>query len=214
MTNLLINRIFDTPLGQVFCGLTTDSSDIQNIGVKEYENGQSVSYKFGGYIVELVEFKIRLPLYNGETVKDSQGWIWRIEKIKDSSDNLILSCVLKDYSEKVNFDTASGENLDAIEASNNAWVLHIGSEDGEILNSRAQLNDWFPNRLKDKVDFEHSITTILKDGLETEIPTLQTGEQIHIQFLIAYDKKSSESVNTWLAVEEYKRNLENWIGIW
>jgi hypothetical protein len=213
MTNP-IERIFETPLGQVICGLSTDSTNVENIGVKEYENGKSISYRIGGHKVELIEFKIKQPLYNGETVKDSNGWIWRIEKIKESIDNLKLSCVLSNYSDNVDFDTAAGEHLDAIEASNNEWTLHIGNEDGEILNSRAESNDWFPDRLKNKVDFYQSITNMLKGGFETEIPELQIGEQIHIQYLSAYDQTNSESVRTWLAVDEFKRKLENWIGIW
>jgi hypothetical protein len=213
MTNP-IERIFETPLGQVICGLSTDSTNVENIGVKEYENGKSISYRIGGHKVELIEFKIKQPLYNGETVKDSNGWIWRIEKIKESIDNLKLSCVLSNYSDNVDFDTAAGEHLDAIEASNNEWTLHIGTEDGEILNSRAESNDWFPDRLKNKVDFYQSITNMLKGGFETEIPELQIGEQIHIQYLSAYDQTNSESVKTWLAVDEFKRKLENWIGIW
>jgi len=213
MTNPIV-RIFETPLGQVICGLSTDSANVDNIGVKEYENGRSTSYRIGGHKVELIEFKIRQPLYNGETVKDSNGWIWRIEKREESIDNLKLTCVLSDYSDNVDFDTASGEHLDAIKASNNEWTLHIGTEDGEILNSRAESSDWFPKRLKNKVNFYQSITNILEEGFETEIPELQIGEQIHIQYLSAYDQKKSESVRTWLAVDEFKRKLENWVGIW
>ena len=214
MTNPIINRTFKTPLGQVVCGLTTGSSDIETIGTKEYENGKSVSYKSSGNRIELIEFKIKQPLYNGETVKDSIGWIWRIEKIHESNEKLKLNCALTDYADNVDFDTATGEHLDAIEASDNEWTLHIGTEDGEILNSRAESNDWFPERLRDKVDFYQSITKMLKVGFETEIPELRIREQIHIQYLSAYDKKNQESVNTWLAVDEFKRKLENWIGIW
>nr|WP_321411258.1 hypothetical protein [uncultured Carboxylicivirga sp.] len=214
MTNPIIDRTFNTPIGQVLCRLRTDSPDIEPFGTKEYENGKSVSYKTNGHRIELIEFKIKQPLYNGETVKDSNGWIWRIEKINESKEKLKLSCVLTDYSDKVDFDTATGEHLDAIGASDEEWTLHIGTEDGEILNSRAKSNDWLPKRLENTVDFYQSITKMLKEGFETEIPELRVGEQIHIQFLSAYDKKNPESVNTWLAVDEFKQKLENWIGVW
>lgn len=214
MTKPIINRTFKTPIGQVVCGLTGDYSDIEKIGAKDYENGRSISYRTSGHRIELIEFKIKQPLYNGETVKDSNGWIWRIEKTNESKEELKLSCVLTDYSDKVDFDTATGEHLDAIEASDAEWTLHIGTEDGEIFNSRAKSNDWFPKRLENKVDFYQSITKMLKEGFETEIPELRVGEQIHIQYLSAYDKKNPESVNTWLAVDEFKRKLENWIGVW
>ena len=213
MTNPIINKVFKTPIGQVVCRLTADSSNIEIVRTKEYENGKSVTYNTSGHRIELIEFKIRQPLYNGETVTDSNGWIWRIEKNKQSKEKLRLNCVLTDYSENVNFDTATGEHLDAIEASDFKWILHIGTEDGEILNSRAETNDWFPKRLENNIDFYQPITKMLKEGFETNIPELYIGEQIHIQYLTAYDKKNPESVNTWLAVDEFKRKLENWIGV-
>ncbi|AXG71145.1 hypothetical protein KORDIASMS9_03400 [Kordia sp. SMS9] len=214
MSNPIINRTFKTPIGQVVCGLIGHFSDIEKIDTKDYENGSSVSYRTSGHRIELIEFKISQPLYNGETVKDSNGWIWKIEKIHDFNEKLKLSCVLNNYPDKVVFDTAMGEHLDAIEASDDKWTLHIGTEDGEILNSRAKSNEGFPERLENKVGFYQSITKMLKEGFETEIPELRVGEQIHIQYLSAYDKKSPESVNTWLAVNEFKRELENWIGVW
>ncbi|WP_144666219.1 hypothetical protein [Dokdonia sp. Hel_I_53] len=171
------------------------------------------SIKTKGYRIELIEYKMKQPLYNGESVEDSYGWIWRIEKIQQSKEKLKLSCVLTDYPDKVDFVKATGEHLDAIEFSNDEWTLHIGTEDGEILNSRAKSNDWFPKRLENKVDFYQSITKMLKEGFETEIPELNIGEEIHIQYLTAYDKKNAKSINTWLAVDQFKRQLENWIGL-
>lgn len=102
----------------------------------------------------------------------------------------------------------------ATQADNNDWTLHIGTEDGEILNSRAENDDWFPSRLKNKVDFYQSISEMKQNGFVTKIPDLNKGEKIHIQYLTAYDKKDEQKVNTWLAVDEFKRKLENWIGIW
>jgi hypothetical protein len=213
MTHSTLDSTFKTPLGQVVCKLTADTSHIEHIGAKEYKNGKSTSYTIGGHHVELIEFKIRQPLYNGETVKDSHGWIWRIEKIADSPENISLHCFLTDHSEHVDFDVNSGEHLESIEASNPEWTLHIGTEDGEIMHTRAALNDGFPKRLKDTVSFDHSITKVFPQGFETELLALHIGEHIHIQFLAAYDRTNSESVNTWLAVDALKSDLEEWVGM-
>jgi hypothetical protein len=213
MINPIIHRTYKSPIGQVTCGLTTDSANIATVGTKEYENGNSVTFETSGHKIELIEFKIRQPLNNGETVADSNGWIWRINKIQHSDEKLQLSCVLTDYQDNVTFDIATGEHLDAIEANNDDWTLHIGTEDGEMLNTRADSNDWFPARLKNKTDFYQSITRMVKEGFETEIPDLRIGEKIHIQYLTAYEKQDTESVNTWLAVDEFKSKLEKWIGI-
>lgn len=145
---------------------------------------------------------------------DSFGWIFRIEKTNDIDEKIETYCLLDKINNEITFDTASGENLDAIQVESGIWTLHIGTEDGEVLNSRAENEDWFPPRLKNKVDFYQSISEMKQNGFVTKIPDLKKGEKIHIQYLTSYDKKEEQKVNTWVAVDELKRNLENWIGIW
>ncbi len=216
MKHKLINKKYKTPIGLVDCGLTSDKSLIELVENKTYENGQSEIYKTDSCQIELIEFKIRTPLYNGDTLTDSQGWIWRITKQRADLESIQLNCNLIDFDSNTDFDTATGEHLDAIEASNSDWILHIGTEDGEVMNWRAKENDWFPDRLQDKVNFYQSITEMEKNGFKTKIPDLKLNERLHIQYICAYDSKSDDKnkVNTWLAVDEFKRKLENWIGIW
>jgi hypothetical protein len=214
MDNRLIDKKFNVPLGIVNCGLISDSLFVELIDNRPYEHGQSVIFKLTDYQIELIEFKVRLPLHNGGTVTDSNGWIWRIIKLQNTSEKIQIDCKLIEPISNISYDTAAGEHLDAIEASNNDWILHIGTEDGEILNSRAKIDDWFPNRLNNLVNFYQSITVMSKNGFVTKIPDLRVGERLHIQYICAYDKNSNrDNVNTWLAVDVLKRNLENWIGI-
>ncbi|GAB3494286.1 hypothetical protein GCM10027341_10280 [Spirosoma knui] len=208
----LIERNFDTPLGLVRCGFK--STKAQFLETRAYENGESEIFNSLAYRIEVVTFKIRQPLYNGETVSDSNGWLLRIEKIADGAEEIESFCELEVKNGDVDFDTATGESLDAIEAFNKDWILHIGTEDGEILRSRAELDDWFPPRLRDKVDFSVSITQMKRNGFITHLPDLKVGEKISIHYLTAYDIRNESKVNTWLAVEESKRALENWIGLW
>jgi hypothetical protein len=208
-----IERQFWTPLGVVLCGLVCNRIDSQ-IETVNYENGSSEIFNTDGHKIEIVSFKIRVPLYNGDTLTDWFGWIYRIQKLRETNETIETYCLLDKISNEIMLGPSSGENLDAIEAYNDEWTLHIGTEDGETLNSRAENDDWFPPRLKNKVDFYESITEMKKNGFVTKIPELKKGEKIHIQYLTAYDKKDEQKVNTWDAVNEFKRNLENWIGIW
>lgn len=208
-----INREFKTPLGVVRCGLICNGQ-YGAIETKKYENGSSEIFKTNGHKIEIVSFKIRVPLYNGDNLTDSLGWILRIEKTAGIDEKIKTYCLLDKINDEITFDTATGEHLDAIQADSNEWTLHIGTEDGEILNSRAKNDDWFPTRLKSNVDLNQSITEMKQNGFVTEIPSLNKGEKIHIQYLTAYDKKDEQKLNTWLAVDEFKRELENWIGIW
>lgn len=208
-----LKQEFKTPLGVVHCGLICNRQE-SVIETKKYENGNSEIFKTDGHKIEIVSFKIRVPLYNGDTLTDSFGWIFRIEKTADIDEKIETYCLLDKISNEIMLGPNTGENLDAIEAYNDEWSLHIGTEDGEILNSRAENDDWFPPRLKDKVDFYQSITEMKQNGFVTKIPDLNNGEKIHIQYLTAYDRRDEQKVNTWLAVDEFKRKLENWIGIW
>lgn len=207
-----IKREFKTPLGVVQCGLICNGID-GSIETKKYKNGSSEIFNTDGHKIEIVSFKIRVPLYNGDTLTDSFGWIFRIEKTADIDEKVETYCLLDNIKNEIAFNTATGEHLDAIQADSKEWTLHIGTEDGEILNSRAENNDWFPQRIKNKVDFYQTITEMKQNGFVTKIPNLIIGENIHIQYLTAYDKKDEQKTNTWLAVDEFKRNLEYWIGI-
>lgn len=203
---------FKTPLGVVNCGVISNNT-LSYIETKKYKNSSSEILKTEVHKIEIVSFKIIVPLYDGDILTDSLGWIYRIEKIVDVYELLETYCLLDKVNEDVSFELAAGENLDAIQAEYNEWILHIGTEDGEILHSRAENDDLFPQRLKDKVDSFNSITKIMQNGFMTKIPDLKKGEKIHIQYLAAYDKNDLQKVNTWLAVDELKIKLEKWTGI-
>ena len=208
-----IEKKFKTPLGIIRVGII--SAGIKNaLEVKKYDNGNSEIINTNGHKIELVSFKVRIPLYNGDSLTDSSGWIFRIEKITEANDETEIYCLLDKISDEVSFDSASGESLDAVQAESNEWILHIGTEDGETLNSRAENDDWFPPGLKNSVGLHQSITEMKQNGFITKIPNLNKGEKLHIQYVTAYDRNDKQKVNTWLAVDESKRNLENWIGIW
>ena len=211
-TNIIV-KTFETPLGKVVCGLVSDYTKLNLVGHNTYENGKSEIFETIGHRIELIEFKIRQPLYNGETVTDSFGWLWKIQKRNSENESIETFCLLEKPNENVEYDTACGESLDAIEVFNENWSLHIGTEDGEVLNYRARNDDEFPARLENKVDFYNSITKMQENGLRTSIPNLIQHENLHLQYLTAYDKRNIESVNTWLAVDQDKRKLENWVGI-
>ena len=180
-----------------------DSSVTDKTVLLRQRNTKTVVQKFlkrtDKHKIEIVSFETRVPLYNGENLTDSFGWIFRIEKTTDIDEKLETYCLLDKINDEITFDTATGEHLDAIQADSNEWTLHIGTEDGEILNSRAENDDWFPpERLKNKVDFYQSITEMKQNGFVTKIPDLNKGEKIHIQYLTAYDKKD-EAESKYLA---------------
>ena len=213
MKNTLTNRTFKTPLGTISCALKSNFSFIETQNAGHYKNGTYEKFKTSAFDIELIEFKIKQPNYLGETISDSKCWIWRITKVKNIFENLEIKVSVSNYPKNAEFNFATGENLDAFEIKNDQWKLHIGTEDGEVLNYRAENNDWFPTRLLNTKNHWQDITELNKSSIQTNVPELKTGEKIHLQYLMAFDKQNSEAINTWIAVDEHKSELEKWIGI-
>jgi hypothetical protein len=70
-----IKREFKTPLGIVRCGILCNRHD-DVVEINKYENGSSEIFKTDGHKIEIISFKIKVPLYNGDTLTDSFGWIF------------------------------------------------------------------------------------------------------------------------------------------
>jgi len=209
--NTNIEKQFKTPLGIVRCGLNCEGYD-PLVETKNYQNGKAEIFKTAAHSVEFIEFKISLPLYTGDTVTDSSGWIFRIEKTSDTNEDINTYCLLDTSIDPIDFNLTSGQYLTAIEADNNEWILHIGTEDGEMLYLRAAEDDWFPKRFEHELEFFYKITTSKRNGFVTKIPALNEGERFYIHYLTAYDKKDEKKINTLLAVDAPKRELKNCIG--
>lgn len=214
MKNMDENRIkieqeFRTPLGVILSGFFCSGTDGAP-EIKHYENGTAEILNTPGHKIEVISFKLKVPLKNGDTLAGSSGRIFRIEKTTGIHEKIETYCLLEKINHKVNFYPATGEHLDAIHAEGTEWTLHIGTEDSEIMNSRALNDDQFPSRFHNRT----GITEMKPNGFVTSIPELNSGEKIHIHYLAAYDKRDEQKVNTWLAVDELKKNLENLIGIY
>ena len=209
----MIKRTFNTPLGTISCELNSNLTFIELENTGRYENGIYGRFKTSAHDIEIVEFKIKKPFDNGETITNSKCWIWRIEKVKDITENLKIKVLISDYPKNAEFNSATGENLDAFGITSDEWKLHIGTEDGFRLNLRAENDDWFPIRLLNTKNHWQEITELNKSSIQTKVPELKNGEKIHLQYLTAYDKQNTETINTWVAVDEDKSELEKWIGM-
>lgn len=214
LPHLLIERSFPTPVGVVNCGLSSNKNIIKITDNVTYDNGKSIVFQTLAHIIEVITFKSRLPLYNGQSVTDREGWIWRITKNELEKEILELHCLLTDFPTGIQLGGDPGEHLDAISANNNDWMLHIGTEDGEVMHFRALNDDGMPSRFMDSLGFSQSFTSMQLNGMITNVPELIIGEKVHFHYLTAYDKYEERTVNTWLAVDEFKHKLENWIGVW
>lgn len=155
-------------------------------------------------------------------------WRWFLEKISDTDEHLSIFCKLINPQADVSYDLDSGEDLDAVEIENRTYHLHIGTEDGESLRSRANSNNLMPKRFQNllglrchedkKLCSYYSFTEYIDFGFKINIPKLLEEEKIYFHFLVATNsiKPSKEDhreidVSTWLAVERSKRYLDEYL---
>ena len=161
-----------------------------------------------------------------ERVESLIGWRWFVEKISDADEQLNIFCQLINPQADVSCDPDSGEALEAVEIENKTYHLHIGTEDSEILRSRANFNDLMPKRFENLLGLrcygdscsEYSFTKYIDFGFKINIPKLLKGEKIYFHFLVATNpiEPSLEDfrysdVLTWLAVDRSKRYLDEYL---
>ena len=213
--NTISIQYFETPLGMVKCGLNGGPVYCETSGPFTHENGISIRTKTENYSFEWMSFKLPITTDKSRGITASCGWVWRIIKHTQAAEPIELFCLLKKKRNKiVEFDSACGDALDAVEAFNKDWTLHIGAEDGDTLHQRAANGDGMPERFKTELGFHNSFTKLTRFGVKTTVPQLNKGEELHMHYLMAYGPRELNNVDTWLAVDIPKRSIDNWLGIW
>jgi hypothetical protein len=205
----VLKDIFETKIGNIEISINceTDCDNIKSDGLKT----ETLNHKI---VIKTINLKnSKLP--ENMKIDSSKGWRIYIEKKTNYIEKLNVVCKLLNPTIDSEFNLDCGENLDAIIIANKNGVLHIGTEDGEIIKSRAELDNWFPKRLKNFISLENPITKFIDFGFESKIPDLQSSEKLYLHFLVAtnYEINKGENnlengISTWFAVEKNKTELD------
>lgn len=209
----LLNRKFQTPLGDVICELKCTHNKYSVLSEVTNNFTTSITIRTASSIITVNDFKIPSNLILKQPILNTNGWTYQIEKLNDDVEDLIISCRLIPKYNDLEFDIATGENLDAIEASNEEFILHIGTEDGQTLRHRSLNNDWMPIRFAEDLINTKLLYGLINDGFETIIPNLNANEKLYIHFLCAIGNKIENNISTWIAVDQDKNDLEANINI-
>ena len=202
MINILSDD-FTTKLGVIQTWLETASNE--NI-LQQHENKCVTS----GHIVYLQLFDLK-QIWSPDTIgyESAKVWRWFIEKLNDQTEQLLIYCKLINPLSGTEYDSDSGEHLDAIEIKNQTYHLHLGTEDGERMHSRAEAFDWMPERFKEDLSWHDSFTEYIDYGFKTTVPKLKGGEKIYFHYIVATNSiKQSEDypkerdISTWLTVDK------------
>ena len=207
MTTILIDN-FETRLGTIRTWIETDGSNFQR-----QENSR---FTTKGHEITFQAFDLK-QVWTPEEMQyeTSRGWRWFIRKANNQKEQLTIFCKLINPSSDTEWGTNSGEHLDAIEIENESHHLHIGTEDGEIMQYRADVSDWMPERFKVDLGWSKSFTEYIDFGFKTTVPDLKESEKIYFHFMVATnsikpskDYPNERDISTWFAVDQYKKTLD------
>lgn len=147
-------------------------------------------------------------------VEQSKGWMIKTTKMSLDKERLRFKCELDANIPLAYMSAGSGEHLDAVCMENQTDVLHIGTEDNEILKYRSSKNDLMPQRLSKEAKLDFLFTKYTDKGFCSDIPTLEKGEQIYFHYLVASNPKKKskcypdeDDISTWFAVDYSKQTL-------
>jgi len=204
----ILKNDFGTKLGIVSSWVESNTGTVTVI---DYNKIQTKSH-----LISLQAFELKHKvLSNNTNIESSWIWRWYIDRIDNLPENLIIHCQLINPSAVTSFGIAGGQWLDAVEIEDNINILHIGTEDDEVMYNRAENSDLIPNRFKDYLSTSETFTKYIDYGLKIEIPNLLLGEKIYFHFIVATDLiKPSEynsdeiDISTWLAVNQSKSFLD------
>jgi len=205
---------FNTELGVIRTWIEPVNNNLPN-------GNNSLTFSTASHTITLEVFELKNEwLTDGMRFETSRGWRWHVKKINALKENLTIYCKLINPATGIEWSPNSGEHLDAIEIENKTFHLHIGTEDGEIMQSRARNSDEMPLRFLGELDLGNSFTHYDGFGFKTVVPTLEENETIYFHFLIATNtiKQSVQypeerDTSTWYAVEQSKEFLDNYLKV-
>ncbi len=104
---------------------------------------------------------------------------------------------------------STGEYLDAKVFEASTAILHIGSEDEDVLNQRYGWGG--PHAMSTDPVFGD-----IPDGLERRVPEMSVGHEIYFHFILAYKAPcilGGDELATWDAVWRIKDRPEHWARV-
>ncbi|KNY25922.1 hypothetical protein [Pseudobacteroides cellulosolvens] len=196
-----------TPLGKVCFSLKLGKTDLADF-TSAFTNKKG-DYVFGWYSdsfdVELLICSPKLHLADNMHVEGCRAAIYRIllhdkELACEFSANWCSDYLWTDGGPD------SGEHLEAQTCENDYYVVSIGTQDGEMLHSRAMNNEMMPAILNSSVD-PLALVECSSTGLLVPIERVFLNQVCQVHFVVAWTPKKPDDVSTWYAVDMSHREF-------
>lgn len=197
--------VCNTPAGKIFFQFSFNNKEMSPSNFKTFTENNAIisSWHFKECEIEFFRADFIPSIPPHMKVDYCTAGIWRVKSLNSSLEfkfktfiDLNLSTLLN---KKGTLET--GEGLVSCSYENNEMKLSIGTEDEDFLASRAQNQQWMPNRFKD-LFLNESVIKSIPGGLEVNFPQLEVNETIQVQFIIAVSSKAFSNDSTWFAVEQ------------
>ncbi len=142
------------------------------------------------------------------SIESSKGWLFFLEKVDAEDEQFTIHFGFEDNGQ-LEVGPDSGQGLDALAISDENRTMHIGTEGGDEMYRRAELNRFMPQRFMQeygKSSKELLFTAYEENKLITRIPSLQKGEKLCLNHICALSLENhsveghDEDASTWYAV--------------
>lgn len=188
-----------TPLGEIALNCNFDKGLIKNSKPFKVETNDLYAIKAvwqsQDYYIEFLKFKFNPIVPSGMIVDDCICIAWRLKALKSLTPS--FSCLLKT---DLIGSPDSGQGLMAQTFMNQNVSLAIGTEDEEFLSSRALVEDWMPERLRDAIN--PCQIKCVTNGMKVNFPYLLTNERMQMHFIVAWSSQKDADSVTWFAAEQ------------
>lgn len=204
-----------TPLGVIKFDIDFGNLNLSDLKVNRYYKLKGNDFIRGWYTdffdAELLICKYTPRLPSHLHVEGCFVTVYRV-KMKESNTGCKFTAKWDNDYTWIDGGGNSGEDLDAQTWFNSEIEVSIGTEDGENLIERSQLNKLMPTHFDGSIE-PLSIVQYERDGLIVPIPRLVPGQTVQVHFATAWAIKKEYDVSTWFSIDVCAENVLKQIGI-
>jgi len=205
------NLLVETPLGNLVFELffTGGSTLLNKPKESKFISSKAVlfSWEFKECLVEFLQVNFVPNIPFGMNVDRCIGGIWRVKSLSEKT-SFKFCCRLKS---QIKPFPEPGEGLITQSFESDMIKLTIGTEDEELLQSRAIKNNNFPSHFQNKINPD--TIEYLVDGIQITLPECQCDDLIQTHFIIAWSSKSNDDISTWYAVDQPVNEILQQAGV-
>lgn len=199
-----IDSIIDTPLGQVTTYIThLDNIVGDNIAGSTFylETGARITTFYSeDFVAELLTCRPNYFIHPEQRILDCWAFLWRFRASKFIHEPIFMVTWKENYKWKES-GYNGGQYLEARTFSDNDYVVTIGTQDDEVLETRAAKNEYIPKKFIDMVSGAFTLVSGFNEGIEVPMPDLEPNDICQIHFIIAWNTEFKDEVATWYAVD-------------